>query len=86
MGSKYFVALHALFFCISLTVANSVDFSYPAAFNFGDSNSDTGGLVAGFGIQLGPPNGQNYFKTSSASRFCDGRLILDFLSKFLILS
>lgn len=45
MGSKYVVALHAVFFCMSLAVANSVDFSYPAAFNFGDSTSDTGGRV-----------------------------------------
>ncbi|RHN80736.1 putative alpha-L-fucosidase [Medicago truncatula] len=54
MGSKYVVALHAVFFCMSLAVANSVDFSYPAAFNFGDSTSDTGGRVAAFGLPLPP--------------------------------
>lgn len=79
MASKYVVVLQVVLFCICLAVANSVDFSYPAVFNFGDSNSDTGELVAGLGIQLAPPNGRNYFKTPSG-RFCNGRLIVDFLS------
>ncbi|KAI5658953.1 hypothetical protein M9H77_27746 [Catharanthus roseus] len=56
----------------------AIDFNYPAVFNFGDSNSDTGGLVAGIGDRLDPPNGQNYFQKPSG-RFCDGRLIIDFL-------
>lgn len=60
-------------------------FSYPAVFNFGDSNSDSGGLVAGMGEQLDPPNGQTFFKKPSG-RFCDGRLIIDFLSTYIILS
>ncbi|CAK7348189.1 unnamed protein product [Dovyalis caffra] len=51
---------------------------YPAVFNFGDSNSDTGGLVAGVAFPVGPPNGQTYFQKPSG-RFCDGRLIIDFL-------
>ncbi|KAJ1387467.1 GDSL lipase/esterase [Sesbania bispinosa] len=78
MASKNGVAFQVVLFCICLVVANSVDFSYPAVFNFGDSNSDTGELVAGYGIQLAPPNGQNYFKTPSG-RFSNGRLIVDFL-------
>ncbi|KAF5744189.1 GDSL esterase/lipase [Tripterygium wilfordii] len=52
--------------------------SYKAVFNFGDSNSDTGGLVAGVAFPVGPPNGQTFFLKSSG-RFCDGRLIIDFL-------
>ncbi|XP_022150805.1 GDSL esterase/lipase At1g54790-like isoform X1 [Momordica charantia] len=52
---------------------------YPAAFNFGDSNSDTGELVAGEGFSLDLPYGQSYFKTPSSGRFCNGRLIVDFL-------
>ncbi|KAM7508435.1 hypothetical protein LguiA_018888 [Lonicera macranthoides] len=47
-------------------------------FNFGDSNSDTGGLVAGVAEPLEPPNGQTYFRRPSG-RFSDGRLIVDFL-------
>ncbi|CAI0395353.1 unnamed protein product [Linum tenue] len=51
---------------------------YPAVFNFGDSNSDTGGLVAGVAFPVGPPNGETYFHEPSG-RFSDGRLIVDFL-------
>ncbi|XP_048324979.2 GDSL esterase/lipase At1g54790-like isoform X2 [Ziziphus jujuba] len=61
-----------------LPFSNPADYNYPAVFNFGDSNSDTGGLVAGMGLLVGPPNGHKFFKTSSG-RVCDGRLIVDFL-------
>ncbi|GAV63200.1 Lipase_GDSL domain-containing protein [Cephalotus follicularis] len=64
---------------IFLSPVSSIEFNYPAVFNFGDSNSDTGELVAGLGIRLEPPYGQTYFKSPSG-RFCDGRLILDFLN------
>ncbi|KAG6773267.1 hypothetical protein POTOM_020529 [Populus tomentosa] len=67
---------------LSSTV-NSIDFNYPAAFNFGDSNSDTGDLAAGLGFLLAPPNGQIYFKTPTG-RFCDGRLIVDFLMSIFL--
>ncbi|GLT90356.1 hypothetical protein SLE2022_082930 [Rubroshorea leprosula] len=63
-------------FCF--TISHSIDFNYPTVFNFGDSNSDTGELVAGLGIMLDPPYGQTYFRTPSG-RYCDGRLIVDFL-------
>ncbi|CAH2046932.1 unnamed protein product, partial [Thlaspi arvense] len=66
-------------------ISNSVNINYLSAFNFGDSNSDTGDLVAGLGIHLDLPNGQSYFKISS-QRFCDGRLLIDYLSKFSIYS
>ncbi|KAK8508880.1 hypothetical protein V6N12_034981 [Hibiscus sabdariffa] len=66
-------------FCLLLLSATNCAVSkYPAVFNFGDSNSDTGDLVAARGGRLDPPNGQNYFKAPSG-RFCDGRLIIDFL-------
>ncbi|XP_024015756.1 GDSL esterase/lipase At1g54790 isoform X2 [Eutrema salsugineum] len=67
-----------VFVTMYIQKSNSIDFNYLSAFNFGDSNSDTGDLVAGLGIRLDLPNGQNYFKTSS-QRFCDGRLAIDFL-------
>ena len=50
---------------------------FPAVFNFGDSNSDTGGLSAAFG-QAGPPAGETYFG-APAGRYSDGRLIIDFI-------
>ncbi|KAI7983812.1 GDSL esterase/lipase [Camellia lanceoleosa] len=63
---------------LPIIISSSNNFSYPAIFNFGDSNSDTGGLAAGIAFPLGPPNGQTYF-LEPAGRFCDGRLIIDFL-------
>ncbi|KAH7836111.1 hypothetical protein Vadar_032832 [Vaccinium darrowii] len=50
----------------------------PVIFNFGDSNSDTGGLVAGLGFPVNPPNGRSFFG-SSTGRLSDGRLVIDFL-------
>lgn len=50
---------------------------FPAIFNLGDSNSDTGGLSA----SIGPtpwPNGETYFRVP-AGRACDGRLMVDFM-------
>ncbi|KAL6577920.1 hypothetical protein OROMI_010248 [Orobanche minor] len=55
--------------------------NFPAIFNFGDSNSDTGGLSAAFG-QAPFPNGQTYFH-APAGRFCDGRLLIDFIAERL---
>lgn len=52
---------------------------FPAIFNFGDSNSDTGGLPAAFG----PPNrpyGNTFFHMPSG-RYSDGRVIIDFIGK-----
>ncbi|KFK37922.1 hypothetical protein AALP_AA3G047700 [Arabis alpina] len=54
--------------------------NFPAVFNFGDSNSDTGELNSGLGFRLRPSYGQTYsFKPPSSGRFCNGRLIVDFL-------
>lgn len=66
---------------LSSPLSQSVHFNIPAVFNFGDSNSDTGGLISAGIERLDPPNGQNYFHNPSG-RYCDGRLIIDFLSKF----
>ncbi|MFQ6657358.1 hypothetical protein Gotur_027077, partial [Gossypium turneri] len=54
---------------------------FPAIFNFGASNSDTGGYAAAF-IQLQSPNGDTFFGMP-AGRFCDGRLIVDFTAESL---
>lgn len=55
---------------------------FKAIFNFGDSNSDTGGFWAAFPAQSGP-FGMTYFKRP-AGRATDGRLMVDFLGKTLI--
>ena len=52
----------------------------PVIFNFGDSNSDTGGLAAGLGYTIGLSNGRSFFRRSTG-RLSDGRLIIDFLCK-----
>ncbi|KAK4596035.1 hypothetical protein RGQ29_014208 [Quercus rubra] len=78
MATKNTILPILTLFSIFLPLATSIDFNYPAVFNFGDSNSDTGELTVGLGFFLDPPNGQHYFKTSTG-RFCDGRLIIDFL-------
>ncbi|KAA0063684.1 GDSL esterase/lipase [Cucumis melo var. makuwa] len=69
-----------------LTICSTIlrfgrSYDYPAAFNFGDSNSDTGELVAAQGFSLSLPYGQSYFNTPSSGRFSNGRLIVDFISK-----
>ncbi|PQM37513.1 esterase-like [Prunus yedoensis var. nudiflora] len=57
------------------------DCEFPAIFNFGDSNSDTGGLAASLSPPP-PPYGETYFHMP-VGRFSDGRLIIDFLAKSL---
>ncbi|XP_047313221.1 GDSL esterase/lipase At3g27950-like [Impatiens glandulifera] len=54
---------------------------FPAIFNFGDSNSDTGTESAAFG-RLPLPFGQTFFGKPSGRR-CDGRLIIDFIAERL---
>lgn len=53
--------------------------AFEAIFNFGDSNTDTGGFWAAFPAQ-GPPNGMTFFN-KPAGRATDGRVIVDFLGK-----
>ncbi|KAK1575618.1 hypothetical protein Q3G72_006978 [Acer saccharum] len=64
-----------------LVVATAEKCQFPAIFNFGDSNSDTGGLSAVFG-QAPPPHGMSFFG-GPAGRYCDGRLIVDFIAEGL---
>lgn len=52
---------------------------FPAMYNFGDSNSDTGGASATFG-PIPPPYGESFFRRP-AGRASDGRLIIDFIGK-----
>ncbi|MED6226303.1 hypothetical protein PIB30_102255 [Stylosanthes scabra] len=55
--------------------------SFSAIYNFGDSNSDTGGISAAF-VPIPPPYGQGFPHKPSA-RDCDGRLIIDFIAEKL---
>ncbi|QCD99519.1 esterase-like [Vigna unguiculata] len=71
--------------CIATTSLNPATASkrcdFPAIFNFGASNADTGGLAASFPFaQPKSPNGDTFFHRP-AGRFCDGRLIIDFMAQ-----
>ncbi|KAL2468780.1 GDSL esterase/lipase [Forsythia ovata] len=55
--------------------------AFEAIFNFGDSNSDTGGFYSAFPAQP-LPNGMTYFKKPTG-RPTDGRLYIDFLAQAL---
>ncbi|KAF5746905.1 GDSL esterase/lipase [Tripterygium wilfordii] len=52
---------------------------FPAIYNFGDSNSDTGGISAAF-EPIRAPYGEAFFH-KSAGRDSDGRLIIDFIAE-----
>ena len=51
---------------------------YNAVFNFGDSNSDTGGRIAAGFEPMPPPYGSTFFGRPTG-RNSDGRLIIDFI-------
>ncbi|KAE7999407.1 hypothetical protein FH972_003840 [Carpinus fangiana] len=70
------VVMVAMFGCLSRSKCD-----FEAIFNFGDSNSDTGGFWAAFPAQSGP-FGMTYFKRPTG-RASDGRLIIDFLAEAL---
>lgn len=59
----------------------SVECQFPAIYNFGDSNSDTGSASAAF-RRVPYPNGISFFGRPSG-RYCDGRLIIDFIAEEL---
>ncbi|CAA0842276.1 GDSL esterase/lipase [Striga hermonthica] len=54
----------------------------PLIFNFGDSNSDTGGITAGLGLEFHYPYGRSFFRRPTG-RASDGRLVIDFLCEHL---
>ncbi|XP_012479303.1 GDSL esterase/lipase At3g26430 [Gossypium raimondii] len=84
LSSIFVITIFAISFTnlasVSLVLARK-PCRFPAIFNFGDSNSDTGGLSAAFG-QAPPPNGFSYFG-APAGRYTDGRLLIDFIAESL---
>ncbi|KAM7484170.1 hypothetical protein LguiA_000179 [Lonicera macranthoides] len=66
------------------TLGQSGSCQFPAVYNFGDSNSDTGSVSATFG-RAHLPNGQTFFGKPSG-RYSDGRLVIDFIAEKLGLS
>ncbi|KAJ9683438.1 hypothetical protein PVL29_019144 [Vitis rotundifolia] len=66
---------------IVVVMGGSSSYAFPAVYNFGDSNSDTGGRSAAL-VQVPPPYGQTFFRKPSG-RLSDGRLIIDFIAESL---
>ncbi|KAL5582567.1 hypothetical protein UlMin_015009 [Ulmus minor] len=64
-----------------VTSGGRVGCNFPAIYNFGDSNSDTGAISAALSEVL-PPNGESYFG-HPFGRYCDGRLVVDFIAEKL---
>ncbi|KAF9603277.1 hypothetical protein IFM89_034610 [Coptis chinensis] len=79
MELHFSTLLSVLITVLHLSTPSSAECTFPAIFNFGDSNSDTGGLSAAFG-QAPPPSGETYFHTPSG-RYSDGRLVIDFIAE-----
>jgi hypothetical protein len=57
---------------------------FPAIFNFGDSNSDTGSMSSAFYPAI-LPFGETFFH-EAVGRASDGRLIIDFIGMLLYFS
>lgn len=82
MAWKVFCVLGLLVFVSAMgtgvmVMSDDTGCDFPAIFNFGDSNSDTGGRSAAL-FQVPPPYGETFFKKPSG-RLSDGRLIVDFI-------
>ncbi|KAE9595910.1 hypothetical protein Lal_00030938 [Lupinus albus] len=79
MTAKFHIS--CVYFLVLLSVATSKlnPCDFPAIFNFGASNSDTGGFSAAL-RSLKSPFGETYFHRP-AGRFSDGRIILDFIAE-----
>ncbi|XP_019169776.1 PREDICTED: GDSL esterase/lipase At1g09390-like [Ipomoea nil] len=86
MDSK--VTMFGVFFTVAILgchpslASDDKCFIPPVIFNFGDSNSDTGGYAATHGQFFGSPNGR-VFSGNFSDRMCDGRLIINFLCESL---
>lgn len=80
MGALRIMVYGFFILCVNFA-SDSVDLGcdFPAVYNFGDSNSDTGAVSAAF-WPIPAPNGLNFFK-KPAGRDSDGRLVIDFIGK-----
>ncbi|CAM6105959.1 unnamed protein product [Calypogeia fissa] len=80
------VMVSLLLVAFAVVMPSRVDAScFPALFNFGDSQSDTGGIQATFPSYTPAeyfPYGETFFE-SPQNRYCDGRLLIDFLAEGL---
>uniref|UniRef100_A0A7N0VFU3 Uncharacterized protein n=1 Tax=Kalanchoe fedtschenkoi TaxID=63787 RepID=A0A7N0VFU3_KALFE len=82
---RIFALVCSMFMILDPSSESHVHNGRPILINFGDSNSDTGGLLAGTGLPIGLPHGVTFFHRGTG-RFGDGRLIIDFFCEKLKLS
>lgn len=80
--SSFLSQIFLIFSFLAYSVAAARCRNPPVIFIFGDSNSDTGGLVAGLGFPVTLPNGRT-FSRRSTGRLSDGRLLIDILCQSL---
>ncbi|XP_060195993.1 GDSL esterase/lipase At5g14450 [Lycium barbarum] len=86
-----FLLLLSLILLTPLKISSTVEVAtnakppcnFPAIYNFGDSNSDTGGISAAF-EPIQAPYGESFFR-KPAGRFSDGRLLIDFIAEHMSL-
>ena len=78
--SKHLILLLWIWFFLVMTGISECSPGRPLIINFGDSNSDTGGVLAGTGLQIGLPHGMTCFHRGTG-RLGDGSLIIDFFCK-----
>jgi hypothetical protein len=70
---------------LGLCAAELNNCSFSAVYSFGDSLTDNGNAIAALPEQFidseGNPNGVN-FPHHAADRYCDGRLLVDYIGEF----
>ncbi|KAJ4824652.1 hypothetical protein Tsubulata_047753 [Turnera subulata] len=84
-SAKQFILLVWVCIFINMFAMSNSRQMRPLLINFGDSNSDTGGVLAGAGLPIGLPHGITFFHRGTG-RLGDGRLVIDFLCEHLNLS
>jgi phospholipase/lecithinase/hemolysin len=81
VSSTVFSWLLLCLFAVTTSVSVQPTCTFPAIYNFGDSNSDTGGISAAF-EPIRDPYGQGFFHRPTG-RDSDGRLTIDFIAERL---
>ncbi|KAL9994017.1 putative alpha-L-fucosidase [Helianthus debilis subsp. tardiflorus] len=80
----YNLLLYVTLLLPPVSILSSPGCNFLAVFNFGDSNPDTGALVAMFGQAAArPPNGETFF-SSPAGRVCNDRLLIVFKFRWVL--
>ncbi|KAG8389605.1 hypothetical protein BUALT_Bualt02G0246400 [Buddleja alternifolia] len=80
MSGGFSLAFLSLILCLPFVASQCK--RNPVIFNFGDSNSDTGGYAIATGFNFEYPDGRAFFNPPTG-RLCDGRLVIDFLCENL---